>query len=261
MKRFLLSLVAILISSLCFAQDVIVKKDGGTILSRVVKVGNSVVEYKKFEDQEGASYIIGTHELQCINYENGTKDTFMSSGDNPDIVTNETVTKFSNDKELLEIYKKQKKVKKSSTKTPKVVTPEMSYKRGKRMKIAGYTVGGTLLVAGLVSVIIGHAQDKYKDIIYASGNCITDSKNPNYDREMWLYMGYPVLTAGVAVGLPLILKGSSLEKKNKAQVYSASAISHDIELGNGSRINLGIDVLSSNFFNTRTAGVGVRYNF
>lgn len=250
--------MAILISSLCFAQDVIVKKDGGTILSRVVKVGNSVVEYKKFEDQEGASYTIGTHELQCINYENGTKDTFMSSGDKPDIVTNETVTKFSNDKELLEIYKKQKKVKKSSTKTPKVVTPEISYKRGKRMKIAGYTVGGTLLVAGLASVIIGHAQDKY-DYKGLINNGIR--REPNYDREMWLYMGYPVLTAGVAAGLPLILKGSSLEKKNKAQVYSASAISHDIVFDNGTKINLGIDVLSSNFSNARTAGIGVRFNF
>lgn len=261
MKRFLLSLVAILISSLCFAQDVIVKKDGSTILSRVVKVNNSAVEYKNFENPDGPSFTISTNELQCINYENGTRDTFVSPGDNPDIVTNETVTKFSNDKELLEIYKNQKKAKKSSNKTPKVVTPEMAYKRGKRMKIAGYTVGGTLLVAGLASVIIGHAQDKYEDEIYASNNCITDSKNPNYDREMWLYMGYPVLTAGVAAGLPLILKGSSLEKKNKAQVYSASAISHDIELGNGSRINLGIDVLSSNFSNARTAGIGVRFNF
>lgn len=257
MKRFLLSLVAILISSLCFAQDVIVKKDGSTILSRVVKVNNSAVEYKNFENPDGPSFTISTNELQCINYENGTRDTFVSPGDNPDIVTNETVTKFSNDKELLEIYKNQKKAKKSSNKTPKVVTPEMAYKRGKRMKIAGYTVGGTLLVAGLASVIIGHAQDKY-EYKYNFNNNI--HRVPNYDREMW-FMGYPVLTAGVAVGLPLILKGSSLEKKNKAQVYSASAISHDIEFDNGTRINLGIDVLSSNFSNARTAGIGVRFNF
>lgn len=249
MKRFLLSLVAILISSLCFAQDVIVKKDGSTILSRVVKVSSSAVEYKNFENQDGPSYTISTHELQCINYENGGKDTFVSPGDSPDIVTKETVTRFSDDKELIALDKIRNK---------EILTPEMLQKRGKRMKIAGYTIGGTMIVTGMAALIVGLVQDQY-DYNVVDPNII--HRDTNYARYSLIYGGGAFFAAGTAVGLPLILKGSSLEKKSKAQVSSTSAINYDIELGDGTRLNLGIDVLSSNFSNERTAGIGVRYNF
>ena len=58
------------------AQDVIVKKDGSTILSRVTEVGISEVKYKKWSNKEGPTYVINTSELLSINYENGEKDSF-----------------------------------------------------------------------------------------------------------------------------------------------------------------------------------------
>lgn len=101
MKRFLLSLVTLVVTSACLAQDIIVQKDGSTIQAKVTKVTQSEVEYKKFGNQDGPIYTISTRDLQCINYENGTKDTFVLPNYNPNIVTNETATQFSNDQQLL----------------------------------------------------------------------------------------------------------------------------------------------------------------
>lgn len=59
-----------------YAQDVIVKKDGSTILSKVVEIGSGEVKYKKFSNQDGPMYTILKTEIQAINYENGEKESF-----------------------------------------------------------------------------------------------------------------------------------------------------------------------------------------
>ena len=58
------------------AQDVIVKKDGSTILSKVLEVNTSDVKYKKFSNKKGPTYTINKSEIMSINYENGEKDLF-----------------------------------------------------------------------------------------------------------------------------------------------------------------------------------------
>lgn len=58
------------------AQDVIVKKDGSTILSKVLEVNPNDVKYKKFSNQNGPTYTINKLEILSINYENGDKDMF-----------------------------------------------------------------------------------------------------------------------------------------------------------------------------------------
>lgn len=59
-----------------YAQDVIVKKDGSTILSKVLEVNTNDIKYKKFSNQNGPIYSIEKKELISINYENGEKDIF-----------------------------------------------------------------------------------------------------------------------------------------------------------------------------------------
>lgn len=76
MKRFILSLVAIVFTSVCFAQDIIVKKDGSTIMAKVLKVSQTEVEYKKFSNQDGPSYVISIADLLAINYKNGETEKF-----------------------------------------------------------------------------------------------------------------------------------------------------------------------------------------
>lgn len=115
------------------AQDVIVKKDGTKIESKVMEVGESEVKYKKYSNQNGPLYTISTRDLQCINYEDGSKDTFVSPNYNPTIVTNETASQFSNDQSLLKGYYVNQQIRK-----------------GRALKGCGWSLCGAGLIVGVV---------------------------------------------------------------------------------------------------------------
>lgn len=61
------------------AQDVVVKKDGSTILAKVLEVSQCNIKYKKFSNLEGPTYTINVGDIMAVNYENGEKDVFDSS--------------------------------------------------------------------------------------------------------------------------------------------------------------------------------------
>lgn len=75
MKRIVFS-VLLLCSTTVSAQDVIVKKDGSTIISKVLEVNIGDIKYKKFSNQNGPTYTISKSEVMAVNYENGEKDVF-----------------------------------------------------------------------------------------------------------------------------------------------------------------------------------------
>ena len=77
--KALLTLALATSTAITFAQDVIVKHDGSVILSKVIKVGTTEVEYKKFTNQGGPTYSILKTDIQAINYENGEMDKFAES--------------------------------------------------------------------------------------------------------------------------------------------------------------------------------------
>ena len=84
MKRNLLSYLMILFVPIGMsAQDVIVKKDGSTIMSKVIEVGTSEIKYKKWTNKSGPTYTIAVGDLLAINYENGDKDTFDAVAHTP----------------------------------------------------------------------------------------------------------------------------------------------------------------------------------
>ena len=75
--KFLLALIVLcFVSQRLEAQDVIVKKDGTTILSKVLEVNEANLKYKKFKNPQGPTYSISLSEIMSVNYENGEKDTF-----------------------------------------------------------------------------------------------------------------------------------------------------------------------------------------
>ena len=75
MRKIFLS-IAILSTSFAFSQDVIVKKDGNTIVSKVVEVTPEYIKYKKFSNPQGPTYSVKIEDIASVNYENGDKDTF-----------------------------------------------------------------------------------------------------------------------------------------------------------------------------------------
>ena len=77
MKILVFGLILVLSACCVKAQDVIVKKDNSTILSKVTKVSQIEIEYKKWSNLDGPIYIVPISEVLRINYENGEYDEFV----------------------------------------------------------------------------------------------------------------------------------------------------------------------------------------
>lgn len=69
---FLLSLAALCAS----AQDIIVKRDGTPILSKVLEVNSDNVKYKKHGNPDGPTYSIAISDILSLTYSNGDKEDF-----------------------------------------------------------------------------------------------------------------------------------------------------------------------------------------
>ena len=131
MKQLLVFLF-LLCSATISAQDVIVKKDGTTILSKVLEVNTADIKYKKFSNQNGPTYSISKVEIMSINYENGDKDAFDNTTI-PAYVAENTVNKHyvkktadERNTELIALYNK-------------LYQPTKKLK-GKRKDIKGYKI-------------------------------------------------------------------------------------------------------------------------
>lgn len=83
----------IVVAAPCVAQDVIVNKDGSTILSKIIEVNSSDIKYKKFSNLDGPTYTINKSDVVSVNYENGDRDDFKeSTSDDTHSVTNKIIT-------------------------------------------------------------------------------------------------------------------------------------------------------------------------
>jgi len=70
-----------------FSQDVITMKSGDEVSAKVLKIGKTEIEYKKWNNLDGPTFTIDANEVFMIKYQNGDKD----------VLVNETEIK-SNDK-------------------------------------------------------------------------------------------------------------------------------------------------------------------
>lgn len=58
------------------AQDVILKKDNTTVLSKVLEITSTEIKYKKWSNQDGPTYSINRSEVTRINFQNGDVEQF-----------------------------------------------------------------------------------------------------------------------------------------------------------------------------------------
>ncbi len=75
MKRSIV-LLCFFLSIQLYGQDVIVMKDGSTVLSKVIEVEEKEVKYKKHSNIDGPVYTIKKENILSINYENGERDDY-----------------------------------------------------------------------------------------------------------------------------------------------------------------------------------------
>lgn len=230
-----------MLTGICFAQDVLVKKDGSTILVKVLKITETEVEYKDFNNQDGPTRVISIANLLSINYQNGQKESFSvpsstheSPVQTPDIVTKETVTKFSNDQQLMQMYKSSKQL-----------SPEQMQKKVKKLRIAGRTVGGILFVGGVVAFGFMHV----------------DCDSYGHYHAIPLGVGFSSIAAGIATWSGCYFRARKLERRSRYSVQSAPVFQQEFNVGNNDRLVVGLDMLKDNTMKNQTLGMGLTYNF
>jgi hypothetical protein len=76
-KRFLMIFACFaFLAQGIYAQDIIVKRNGGEIQAKVMEVSSEKVKYKKFDNISGPNYSISSAEISMIKYEDGSKKVF-----------------------------------------------------------------------------------------------------------------------------------------------------------------------------------------
>ena len=77
-KSYLTSMLALVCCTVS-AQDIILKKNADEIQAKVLKVTETEIEYKKWENLDGPIYIIPANEIFIIKYQNGSKDIISAN--------------------------------------------------------------------------------------------------------------------------------------------------------------------------------------
>ena len=78
-RKLFATLFLLSIAGMASAQDVIVKNDQSTVMSKVLEVTSTEIKYKKWNNQDGPTYSISKSEVLSINYENGEVEKFSGN--------------------------------------------------------------------------------------------------------------------------------------------------------------------------------------
>ena len=212
-----------------FAQDVIVKKDGSTIVCRVVELTSSEIVYKKWSNLNGSNYVMNRADASAINYENGKK---MNLSKAINLYTpnnqNDGVQQF-NDKALLRMDDAASK----------------PLKKAKMLRIIGIAGGIGLEVAGIL-LVKGSKDELYGD------------SGPDNDEAME-YAGYACIVGGIVGATTCLWCAHNITKKYK--VLNTSLWYKEFKLKNGTLLSPSVDYIRDQAYNYQTIGLGLRYNF
>lgn len=222
MKK-LLVLLFVLCPMIALAQDVIVKKDGSTIVCRVEKVSDTEVTYKLWSDLKGSSYIMDKSLVSAINYENGKKETFSEATSLYTPNNQNDGVQAMNDRALLNLD----------------LAANNPYKKVKRLKTWGWIGGGVIIAGGVI----------------LTATSISESLTT---RSL---CGVAAIVAGAGVTTTCLVVAHKKKKKIDAGLQTSSLYRYDIPFSNGSSLSLGADMLHDRIMDKRTVGLGLSYNF
>lgn len=228
MKQLLVFLF-LLCSMSVFAQDVIVKKDGSTIVCRVVELTSSEIVYKKWSNLNGSNYVMNRSDASAINYENGRK---VNLSEATNLYTpnnqNDGMQQY-NDRALLGMdYANQiidKKVKRLRT-------------WGWISGIAGVGLGAPFLIKGL-----------------------TDGDLHWDEIGKYCIIGGVLAVGGIASSTYCFVAAHKKQKQAELNLQSSTLYQYNFELDSGSRISASINMLRDYTIGNGALGIGLRYNF
>lgn len=221
--KFKLVLLILLFTISASAQDVIVKRNGSTILCRIVEVNSTEIIYKKWSDLNGSNYVMERTDATSINYENGKRDTLSKPGINQYAPNNQNQGfQQMNDKALLNMS-----------------NIEQYTKKAKKHKIIGWTGGVLLIGAGAV--------------IFFS--------DPEHDDDIAIALGVGGMVTGAIWTGAFLYSAKQYQKRANYLLSNIPIIQNEFKLEKGKSLIAGIDLLKENINHTKNIGIALRYNF
>ena len=156
------------------AQDIIVKKDGNIMKSKVVELTETQIKYKNYTNLDGPLYTINIGDVLSITYENGERETFFNT-DKETVKDEEKDDLKTNSQELSKV-------------SDAVITSRIADLKAKRKTtkiVTGVTTGilaGGAMVGGIICgstilIVVG-------PIIAVIGGCISGGLTKSYDEQI-----------------------------------------------------------------------------
>lgn len=235
--RLFMVMATIMCSLVANAQDVIVKNDGSTIISKVLEITSTVIKYKKFSNQKGPTYSINKEEVNYINYENGEKEDFgkvstvTQKVEDVQVVQNNLALQQANNRQV------------SDVELLKSINIDNSIRKAKKLKKIGW-IGGTVFVAaGVVLNLVHHGYDSYED-------------GDDFD-----IIGYVSFGVGVVWTTSFMLAANHQKKKALYANTSIPIMQFNLTQSKKSAVYASVNMLNDNMANRKTLGVGMNFNF
>lgn len=207
-----------------FAQDVIVKKDGSTIVCRVIELNDSEIIYKKWSDLNGSNYVMDKSLASAINYENGKKVSISEMNNNYMPNNQNTGIQQYNDQALIAQDFAVNK-----------------YNSIKKRKNWGWIGIGIVGIGGLL--------------------CLpTTLENCNQHKE-FLITGGLVAATGAITSIYSFTSAHKIQKQAKYLMQSDILLQQDFKFCNGSSLSTNINMINDYSKKEKVFGLGLSYNF
>lgn len=218
-------LLAVIVGS---AQDVIILKDGSTVVSKITEITKDQVKFKKFKNLDGPTYTYNLSDITAIHYENGQKEDFnvtptvTPQTDIQSKTDRYTAATSDSDLELLKAY----------------MDIDGQMKKVKKYRIIGWTGGSILVLAGIIPRLVAYHSD-YSEWNYAT-------------------VGGVVLGAAWTTGW---LVAAHKKAKAISEFACAPVFEQTILDNQSSRLTASADIINCSINNRPDMGIGVGLRF
>lgn len=210
------------------AQDVIVKKDGSTVVCRIVELTTTEAVYQKWNASNNYNYVMNLSDIKVINYQDGRRWTSEGTTYNNSLTPQNNDYNAGTQMNEAQLYALDNRIGDS--------------KKAKRLKRAAWTTGSIFLAGGIIFIGCGAA--------CAGGD--------------WALLGPGIAFIGVSLTTTPILLARAAHYRRIAEKYSVNSapiFEKEIKLRNGSRLCPAVDMLSSHVQKKPSLGLGLRYSF
>ena len=94
MKKIILTIVAIITTTMLFAQDVIITKDAQKINAKITEISSENVKYLDFNNQDGPTFVLSTDEISSIMFSNGQVKVYEQNNNKSVVIKTENKNEY-----------------------------------------------------------------------------------------------------------------------------------------------------------------------